>query len=373
VVAATEVTSRHFGGLDALRAIAALCIVEFHAVGIYARGSAPDAWVHDWVGRLDVGVPIFFLLSAFLLYRPFVRARIANEEASVGAYAWRRGLRIYPGYWVALIVAVLALDLSGVLTPRYLLLLQSYWSDSVAGGLPQAWTLCIEVAFYAFLPLWAWLVRRLRAPELPALGVLFAISVLYKVVVLNVALGEHVGAVDPWIIALPSYWDTFAVGMALAVISTRRPIPGHPAAWWLGAAALFVLAAKGAGLAHPSPEGFTHTQIWVRHYLYTAIAFCALAGALTGPGPLETRPLRALGRVSYGIFLYHLTVLGLLGKWNLASLEDTIHPYILWSVFAIAGTLVFATASWFLVERPALSLKRFAGPRLRRREPRPSG
>jgi peptidoglycan/LPS O-acetylase OafA/YrhL len=239
---------------------------------------------------LDVGVPIFFLLSAFLLYRPFVRARIANEEASVGAYAWRRGLRIYPGYWVALIVAVLALDLSGVLTPRYLLLLQSYWSDSVAGGLPQAWTLCIEVAFYAFLPLWAWLVRRLRAPELPALGVLFAISVLYKVVVLNVALGEHVGAVDPWIIALPSYWDTFAVGMALAVISTRRPIPGHPAAWWLGAAALFVLAAKGAGLAHPSPEGFTHTQIWVRHYLYTAIAFCALAGALTGPGPLETRP-----------------------------------------------------------------------------------
>lgn len=373
MVATADVRSRHFGGLDALRAIAALCIVEFHAVGIYARGSAPGAWTHDWVARLDVGVPIFFLLSAFLLYRPFVRARLERAEARVRAYAWRRVLRIYPAYWVALVVATLALGLSGTLAPRYLLLLQSYWSDTVAGGLPQAWTLCIEVAFYAFLPVWAWLVRRLNAPELPALGVLFAVSVVYKLVVLGAIVGDHVGAVDPWIVALPAYWDTFALGMGLAAISTRRPIPGHPAAWWLAAAALFVLSAKGAGLAHPSAEGFTHGQVWVRHYLYTAIAFCALAGALTGPGPLETRPLRALGRISYGIYLYHLTVLGLLGKWDLASLEDSVHPYILWSLFAVAGTLLFATASWFVVERPALSLKRYAGPRLRRREPRPSG
>jgi len=171
-------------------------------------------------------------------------------------------------------------------------------------------------------------------------------------------VGAHVGAVDPWIIALPAYWDTFAMGMGLAVISTRGPIPGRAAVWWLAAAALFVFAAKGAGLAHPSPLGFTHGQVWVRHYLYTAIAFCALAAVLTGPGPLEARPFRALGRISYGIYLYHLTVLGLLGKWDLASLEDTIHPYILWSVFAVAGTLLCATASWFLVERPALSLRR---------------
>ena len=142
------------------------------------------------------------------------------------------------------------------------------------------------------------------------------------------------------------------MGMALAVISTRRAIPGHPAMWWLAAAALFVLAAKGAGLAHPSVEGFTHTQVLVRHYLYAAIAFCVLAGGLTGPRPLETRPLRALGRISYGIYLYHLTVLGLLGKWDLASLEDHVHPYLLWSTFAIAGTLVLAAASWFARRAP---------------------
>jgi peptidoglycan/LPS O-acetylase OafA/YrhL len=364
---------QRFGGLDALRALAALAIVEFHAVGIYARGSAADAWTHDWVARLDVGVPVFFLLSGFLLYRPFARARAAGEEPRLRAYAWRRVLRIFPGYWVALVVAVLALGLTGALAPRYLLLVQSYSKDTVAGGLPQAWTLCIEIAFYAFLPLWAAAVRRLRAPELPALALLFAVSIAYKLIVLGAALGPHVGAVDPWIIALPAYWDMFALGMGLAVISTRRSIPGHPVAWWLAAAALFVLSAKGAGLAHPSPAGFTHGQVIVRHYLYAAIAFCVLAAALTGPRPLEIAPLRALGRVSYGIYLYHLTVLGLLGKWHLARLEDDVQRYVLWSAFAITGTLVLAAASWFAVERPALSLKRLGGPRLRLRPqtPRP--
>ncbi|HEX4671247.1 MAG TPA: acyltransferase [Solirubrobacteraceae bacterium] len=370
-MAKKDLTPERFGGLDALRALAALSIVLFHAVGIYARGSAPDAWTHDWVARLDVGVPIFFLLSGFLLYRPFVRARAAGEEPRLRAYAWRRFLRIFPGYWVALVVAVLALGLSGALAPRYLLLLQSYSKDTVAGGLPQAWTLCVEVAFYAFLPLWAAFVRRTAASELPALAALFAVSLAYKLVVLGAAVGTHVGAVDPWIIALPAYWDMFAMGMALAVVSTRRAIPGHPAAWWLAAALLFVLSAKGAGLAHPSAEGFTHAQVLVRHYLYAAIAFCVLAAALTGPRPLEVAPLQALGRISYGIYLYHLTVLGLLGKWDLAQLEDHVHPYILWSTFGIAGTLVLATASWFAVERPALSLRGYAGPRLR--EPRPSG
>ena len=365
-------TPQRFGGLDALRALAALAIVEFHAVGIYARGSAAGAWTHDWVARLDVGVPVFFLLSGFLLYRPFARARADGEEPRLRAYAWRRALRIFPGYWIALVVAVVALGLSGALAPRYLLLLQSYDSDTVTGGLPQAWTLCIELAFYAFLPLWAAAVRRLSVPELPALAVLFAVSVAYKLVVLGTAVGTHVGAVDPWIVALPAYWDMFALGMALAVLSLRRPIPGHPAAWWLAAAALFVLSAKGASLAHPSPAGFTHAQVLTRHYLYAAIALCVLAAGLTGPRALDTPPLRALGRISYGIYLYHLTVLGLLGKWHLANLEDDVHPYLLWSAFAIGGTLLCATVSWLAIERPALSLKRLAGPRLRRRRPAPA-
>ena len=145
--------------LDAIRAIAALSIVLFHAVGIYARGSAANADIRPWVARLDVGVPVFFMLSAYLLYQPFVRARLDARKPSIRAYAWRRALRIVPGYWVALLVAVVVLGTGGVLTlkgiPTYFGFLQSYDTDTAGGGLPVAWTLCIEVAFYVFLPLWA--------------------------------------------------------------------------------------------------------------------------------------------------------------------------------------------------------------------------
>ena len=57
---------------------------------------------------------------------------------------------------------------------------QIYSNSTVIGGISQAWTLCIEVTFYAFLPIWAWLMRRTRANELVALGLLFALSVAWK-------------------------------------------------------------------------------------------------------------------------------------------------------------------------------------------------
>jgi len=95
--------------LDGVRAIAALSVLVFHAVGFYARGAGVDAWARPWVGRLDVGVAVFFLLSGYLLYGLFLRGRIR-----VGAYALRRALRIVPAYWVALTVAALALGLRDV-------------------------------------------------------------------------------------------------------------------------------------------------------------------------------------------------------------------------------------------------------------------
>src|SRR3712207_2747518 len=119
-------------------------------------------------------------------------------------------------YWVALTVAVLALSLPGVLTLtgviRYYGALQGYDSDWVGGGLPHAWTLTVEVAFYAFLPVWALLVRRLApgtglAGELRALLVLVAVSVAWKAVALLVLVDPYVTALDPWLIAFPAHAD----------------------------------------------------------------------------------------------------------------------------------------------------------------------
>ena len=387
MAARAPVVAGRFAPLDGVRAVAALSIVLFHAVGIYARGSDPDAFVRPWVARLDVGVPVFFVLSAFLLYQPFVRARLERAQPSVRAYAWRRALRIVPGYWVALLFAVVVLGTGGVLTlegiPTYFGFLQSYATDTAGGGIPVAWTLCIEVAFYAFLPVWALLVRRVLGTgtlrgELPALALLFVASIAWKVVVLRFATAGHVPALNAWIIAPPMFGDMFALGMGLAVLTVRWRERGGPPpwllrwswVWWLAAVALFAVAARAAGLADVDVRGFTHQQVLVRHGLYAAIALCFLVPATLGTGlparVLRTQPLPALGVISYGIYLYHLTVLDLAGRWDAARLEDHLHPYVLWTAVAVGGSVLCAAASWRFVERPALALKSRGGPLLRR-------
>ena len=91
---------------DSLRGLAAISIVFVH-VGIFTNAFT-DTWHGRLVSHLDIGVPFFFLLSAFLLYRPFVAARVRNAKRSgFGGYARRRFLRIAPAYWAVLTIAAI--------------------------------------------------------------------------------------------------------------------------------------------------------------------------------------------------------------------------------------------------------------------------
>ena len=105
--------------LDSVRAIAALSVVVFHA-SLWSQITLTGSVAAPFLSRLDVGVAIFFVLSGFLLYRPFVRARLLGGPAPrVAAYGWRRVLRIVPAYWVALTVIAVAVPLEGVFEPGH--------------------------------------------------------------------------------------------------------------------------------------------------------------------------------------------------------------------------------------------------------------
>src|ERR1700681_2531860 len=97
----STLTRGRFAGFDGLRAIAALAIVGVHVTSLTGAVDATSAG--HYFARLDVGVTIFFLISAFLLYRPFVDAHLHGHGAiALRVFWWRRGLRIFPAYWVAL-------------------------------------------------------------------------------------------------------------------------------------------------------------------------------------------------------------------------------------------------------------------------------
>ena len=108
----------------------------------------------------------FFVISAFLLYRPFVASHFAEREpVALGAYWWRRALRIFPAYWVALTAAILffgTTTLSGFWDyARHYLLVQIYQPDYGLAGIVPTWTLAVELSFYALLPVYAWVLAAL--------------------------------------------------------------------------------------------------------------------------------------------------------------------------------------------------------------------
>ncbi len=145
-------------GFDGLRAIAALLVVVVH-VGA-ASGFTFRSSLGQYTARGEIGVSVFFLISGFLLYRPFAAAALAGRPGpNVRSYLVRRALRIVPLYWVALVVTYLFTGwasvhgVSGFLENAFFL--QVYSRQWVFHGITQAWSLCIEVTFYLALPVWA--------------------------------------------------------------------------------------------------------------------------------------------------------------------------------------------------------------------------
>ena len=366
---------------DSLRAIAALSVLATHAAVFEISPR-----LRPYGARLEAGVAIFFVISGFLLYRPFAKARLFGEEPPrLLAYSWRRFLRIFPAYWVALTVVALVFGLAGLFgssdVPLFYGLAQTWKQSTIGAGLSQAWTLCIEITFYAFLPLWAWAMRSVRGRdfdtrlrgEVAGLAGLFCVSVAYKVAIL--ASGTHKVVIKPQLDALPSFLDQFALGMGLAVLSLwierRGGLPRRlelierfPSIPWIVALVAFWAASTRLGLTGKLLEPFTPAQYVGRHMLYAVIGVAMVTPAVVGGSTrglvrriLANRVLLYLGLISYGIYLYAPAAHKTLEKLHFSP-SPGFDPFFVWVPASAAVAIVFASASYYLIERPALSLKR---------------
>jgi peptidoglycan/LPS O-acetylase OafA/YrhL len=369
---------RHFPCIDGLRAVAALMIVLTHATWLSTAGeSSPFG---PFLARMDAGVAVFFVLSGFLLYRPFVAAHLdGGDRPRTGAYLWRRFLRLVPAYWLALTVTQFVLRVgTGINTGTdavvYYGFLQIYDPWRSFGGIPQAWSLCVEVTFYLALPLWAAALAagcRSRTPERQAtveLTALAAVAVgafLWRLWVLEVdGSTQHLGL--SW---LPAYADLFAAGMALAVVSARTaqgarlPAPlavlgRRPGISWALAGLSFWTVAVVVDLPTGLEAASTAATL-ARHALYGLTAAFLVVPAVVGDqaespvrGLLRSRAVVAVGLVSYGLFLWHQAWMEQVLDWTGAA----VGAGSFWLLLAggLTAGLLTAGASWFLVEAPLL-------------------
>jgi peptidoglycan/LPS O-acetylase OafA/YrhL len=388
-----NVRATRFPLFDSLRAIAAIAVLGTHA-GVSTNLYTGHSTLGQYVSRLDVGVAVFFLISGFLLYRPFVRAHVRDEPApATGPYAWRRFLRIVPAYWVALTVTTIWLGASGVFNlegiARYYGYAQIYSDRTIGSGMAQAWTLCVEITFYVFLPVWALLMRRvargwragLRA-ETVGVAFLFCFSIVWTLVVLSQG-NSHIVHLKPELVALPAYLDHFALGMGLAILSVwlerrdglpavLRPFDRFPALAWAAAAVAFWAVATQIGTTARFFEPYSNLQYMERHVLYGVVALGLILPAVVGDQTrgvvrkiLANRVLLYLGVISYGIYLYGGAATVQLDRWGLtdqvASWQSRLPAYLVVVATALVFTVLIASVSWFVLERPLLRLKGLVG------------
>jgi peptidoglycan/LPS O-acetylase OafA/YrhL len=383
----------NFPCFDGLRTIAVVSAIMTH-VG-FVTGATEQARYGRYLAHLEIGPALFFLISGFLLYRAYVADNFAGREPMrTGLFWWRRALRIFPAYWLALTVLIVAFGLrvSGFRDyVTYYGLLQIYDTHRFLGAIPQAWTLCTEVTFYLFLPAYAWALRRagrgrdtrarLRL-ELLGAAALIALCYAYRSAVYAIEGRTAVGRIAThW---LPGYLDVFGLGIGLAAISVYLAVEGTtPLAewigrvswlWWLLAALCYWLVATQLGLPR-SPQPRNTPIGWqadAQQILQALFAGFACLPAIFGPQDrglvrafLRWRPVAYTGLVSYGVYLWHE---GWLDKWlvwagrpnvlqlNAAvRLQRSTYPLIL--ALTLLSSVVAATASYYLVERPVMRLK----------------
>ena len=304
---------------DSLRGLAVLAVLVWHV--FVFTGALNRRWVGDAVSVAgSLGPLLFFVLSGFLLYRPWV----AGPAPAVGRYFRRRALRILPAYWLALTVLAVWPGISGVFTEdwwRYYLFLQLYDSDTLTLGIPVTWTLCVEVTFYLALPLWVALTRRLDTRgKLLALTGLALFGAVFQILAGREAIDDMAAqsllGQSPW----------FALGMALAVVSaTGVQLRAAPLACWAGALVAYVALV----VVRDQPNGFYGLllELQKQQPYPKLIADLALTGVLLAlivvpavwdaPRALPQRvlawePLAFVGLISYGVYLWHLTIAELL-------------------------------------------------------------
>lgn len=359
--------------LEGMRGLAALGVLLTHVAFQTAATAIPV--LGPILARFDMAVALFFGLSGFLLWRPHAAAaRGLGAAPSTGYYFRHRAARILPAYWaVVVLVLVLLPNAAETAGARVwlsnLLLLQVFVPLTLTDGLTQMWSLSVEVAFYLVLPLLAvavvWLRgarARWRVPVLLGLGL---VSLSWNFFPVPTPDAIHA---DNW---LPGYLPWFAAGMLLAELvvsvsegSLWERIAGRRRYMWTLALAAFLLSATEVA----GPPGLTRAEPWqyaAKMGLGALIGFGLLAPLVLRARPrplLESSVAAAVGRWSYGIFIWHLAVLWVIFPvFGILPFAGNFLPVL---VLTVAFTLPVAAASYALIEEPARRFaRRFDRPR----------
>ena len=358
--------SARFIAGDPLRGLACFVIVFWHvavsSAEIIGGGVSPgfEAELGSFGGPVTamwISVWFFFVLSGYLIAAPFVRAIVRGDgrKPSAARYARNRVLRILPGYyfWLLVTVVVVGGATAGELL-RFATFTHVYDQGPFTERFVQAWTLDVEVIFYALVPLLALPLAGLLRGRLTPWGragvILAALAVLAAVSMYQGVLGPASGD-----IVFGSAW-AFVPGIALATVEplVRPRLEGRRA----GVTIAWVLMGVSVGAF------LVHAYVTMSPRMQLLVAAVACGALLAGPlvyqwatgrawRLLDLKPLHWLGVRSYGVYLSHVMIIYELHTLT-GRLDSTWEALAIVFPLTLAGAAVLGGLSYRFVELPFL-------------------
>ncbi len=351
----------YFPTLDGLRAIAILLVLYNHVPQLMGHDDGTDG-VFWWGSRgAWLGVDLFFVLSGFLITNILLQAK--GKPHALRRFWVRRALRIFPlayAYLLVLLVLAVAVPGFGALRDKasfigaatYTLnfhIAAEGWNDAAFAIL---WSLCVEEHFYFVWPLVALFARR-------AVVVVALIAVLIVTPVLRAHFAASVGSVGVYVMTM-FRWDTLAWGALLAIAWNSRwrtsmqriaRVLLLPAIVVVGAIVLLPISAVDAGVT----PWFETVGFSLIAGSFAVCCVCALDARSWMRTVLSHPWLVWMGRVSYGLYIWHVVIAAVLVK-----VLDGLHvqlPLHVSALLWLALLLPFAALSYRCYEAPMLRLK----------------
>ncbi len=332
-----SVVDRH-AQLDGLRAIAMCGVLYVH---LFETNPATE----------DLRVSLFFIISGFLITHVLCLAKDSGNVLHIGSFYMRRALRLFPALIVFVAVAA-AGDMDGFRTSAlwhlaqlsniYFALTQPIgpWQPWVAGHL---WSLNVVEQFYLVVP---FLVIFLRRRHL----LIIAASIWIAAVFARVN-AEHLGVASDFIWNVLCYDPIFAGVIARLLLFDARLASVARAR----RGTIFALAVLASPLVLWADFGHSESyRLLVQPALALIVmqaylGFCGPVGAILG-----SRTARFFAQISYGVYMYHLAI-----WWVFATIDPVLFtPGVTALVVVSAVSVIAATLSFYLVERPVSRLKR---------------
>jgi peptidoglycan/LPS O-acetylase OafA/YrhL len=343
--------NRNIRGLDGLRAIAVGLVILHHAGALLA----PPRWHDVLLPGGYVGVDIFFVLSGFLITTLLLAEADTAGRIDLGRFYLRRALRLVPAL-VAVIIVVCTYNRlvhgeHGSSLARTVLSVGFYavnwvktFSADVSPGLGHTWSLAVEEQFYLLWPLL--LIAGLRARLSPRSWLWLLTTAVAASAVLKAVLWSRTHDWEDVYFRTDARVDALLLG-AMVAFAFHHGLPLRFARWLVPAGLLLAAAAATLPVAGLYFYGGSTVLAAAAAVVISALASGRAPGVTRA---LELPPVRHIGRISYGLYLWHVPAM-----WAVAN---EVHAGAGVQIpAALVLTLLLAEASMQVVERPFLRLK----------------